>query len=93
MKFGPQYKKLPTPSSVTLFVRLFIRFLAFVTVIVQLIPLTEIWKSIVSATLVLLMGCANDMQDWAGVYLKGPVSAKDVESVKDGAKSIDTNKE
>lgn len=88
MNFGPKYSQYPTPSSITLYTKLFIRFMTLGLALLQFIPMDDMWNHILSVIFAALIGGANDIQDWFGVKIQGPVSAKDVTGIEDDSKSI-----
>lgn len=86
MKFGPKQKQYPTPASVVLYTKLFIRMMSLGVILLQFIPMSDIWQHILSAVFGAGIGAGNDIQDWFGVKIKDSVvETKDVEVIKDDA--------
>lgn len=84
---SPRNKKFPTPASIKLLGKVFIRFTSLLGVVIAFVPMSDMWKTITAAMISFMVGTVNDVQDWFGVEIEGnkPVPAKDVDVIKDEA--------
>lgn len=86
MKFGPKQVDFPTPASVVLYTKIFIRVMSLGIILLQFVPMSDMWQHILSAVFGAGIGAGNDIQDWFGVKVSGnTVPTKDVDVIKDDA--------